>query len=299
MAKSLSVIIDTDPGIDDAIALLLAWASPELNVLGITTVAGNVELEQSYLNAHRLRWLAGRRTPIYAGCPEPILKPLKVTHTIHGRDGLGISWPEMEAPESSTHSVDFIIEQALNHKNSPVTLCMLGPLTNLAMALILCPEIKEGIKQVVLMGGALDNKGNTSPIAEFNFFTDPHAAARVFDSGLPIVMSPLDVTRQTEVAETWLNAVQSLDTPVCKAVYEMLSVYRSGTGGGLHDPCIVAWLISPELFTAKRCDVKVKVCGDREGQSVPEWKDDGQVLSLINVNADGFLTLLKNRIQAL
>ena len=299
MAKPLSVIIDTDPGIDDAVALLLAWASPELNVLGITTVAGNVELEQCYLNAHRLRQLASRMTPIYSGCPAPILKSLQVTHSIHGRDGLGMSWPAVDAPKSTLHSVDFIIEQALNHKSSPMTLCMLGPLTNLATALILCPEIKEGIKQVVLMGGALENSGNTSPVAEFNFYTDPHAAARVFASGLSIVMSPLDVTRQTEVVASWLDAIRNLDTPVCKAVYEMLSAYRSGSGGGLHDPCIVAWLIAPELFTEKRCDVRVEVCGDREGQSVPEWKEDGKVLSLTDVNVDSFLALLKNRIQTL
>ena len=275
--------------------LILAWASSELKILGITTVAGNVELHNTYLNTHRLRRLAGKETSILAGCPGPMIKPLEITRDIHGTKGLGVDWPEFEVPESPQHSVDFIIEQALQQTSDPVTLCMLGSLTNLATALVKCPDMAKGIKEVVLMGGALNDRGNTSPYAEFNFFTDPHGAYRVFNSGLPIVMSPLDVTRKAIIPEGWIEELGCLDRPSSRATYEMLSAYRDGKGGGLHDPCVIAWLLSPELFTAQTCDVNIEICGERAGQSIPQWHEKGKVTAMMDLDCVGFFSLLKQR----
>lgn len=292
------IIIDTDPGLDDAIALLLAWASPELEVLGVTTVAGNVELDEAYKNAHRLRQLARQQTPIFSGCAAPLVKPLKTTVNIHGKEGLGIDWPELKLPVSSMHSVDFLIQQALAHKSSPITLCLLGPLTNLAAALEKCPQMVQGIKRVIIMGGSLNRAGNTSPYAEFNFFTDPHAAHKVFTSDLSILLCPLDATSKALMPEHWIEAIGKLDGEYATAVHGMLDVYFTGKGGGLHDPCVIAWLLKPELFLPRTCDVEIIESGEKEGLSMPEWHDKGRVTALMDVDTEGFFDLLYNRLAA-
>ena len=195
------VIIDCDPGQDDAVALLLALASPDqIEVRGVTAVAGNVPLARTALNARKLCTLAGRaEVPVFAGCPRPMLRRLHTSEHVHGKTGLdGAELPQPEAPLGDRHAVDFIIETlrgAAEAAEADVTLCALGPLTNLGVAMVMAPDILGGVAEIVLMGGAF-GEGNTTPAAEFNIFVDPHAAQVVFSSGVPITMMGLDVTHQ-------------------------------------------------------------------------------------------------------
>src|SRR5260370_12432719 len=190
------IIIDTDPGIDDAVAILLALASPELDVLGIVAVAGNVPLAATACNACSIIELAGRpELPVYAGCPRPLGgKPLDAERS-HGSSGLGgLVLPAPAQPPRTEHGVFYLIDRLRKAEPKSITLCALGPLTNIAMALVAAPDIAPGIAELVLMGGASHGGGNMTPAAEFNIYVDPHAAAIVFDSGLSITMVPLDVT---------------------------------------------------------------------------------------------------------
>ncbi|MGI9275186.1 MAG: nucleoside hydrolase [Endozoicomonas sp.] len=295
---SLPVIIDTDPGIDDAVALLLAAASQELDILGITAVAGNVTLDHAVNNAHRILKVAGSEVPVYQGCSRPVIKHLVTAEDVHGPEGLGLTWPEVSYPISGTHGVDFIIEQASSHHNEPLTLCMLGPLTNLALALIKEPEIKKGIGQVVLMGGALNVAGNITPHAEFNFHVDPHAAFVVFESGLPIIMSPLDVTEKASITRPWLEEIKRQKSLACKIVHDMLEFYHAGVGGGLHDPCVIAWLLAPELFKTRLCNVQIEIRDKgQEGKSIADWNDSGEVKAMMDIDREGFFDLLLNRLK--
>ena len=297
---SLPVIIDTDPGIDDAVALLLAAASQELDILGVTAVAGNVTIDHAVSNSHRILTLAGSKVPVHQGCSRPIIKHLVTADDVHGSEGLGQTWPEVSYQLSETHGVDFIIKQASLHHNKPLTLCMLGPLTNLALALIKEPSIKKGIRQVVLMGGALNAGGNITPHAEFNFHIDPHAAFVVLESGLPVVMSPLDVTQKASITRSWLDDLKKQKSSACNVVYDMLDFYRSGAGGGLHDPCVIAWLLSPELFKTRNCEVQVEIRDkDREGQSIVHWNDNGRIKAMMDVDREGFFDLLLDRLKRL
>ena len=194
------IIIDCDPGQDDAVALLVALASPdELEVKGITTVAGNVPLGLTESNARKIRELARRPdVPVFAGCSRPILRPLHTAETVHGPTGIdGAELPEPRRPLEATHAVDFIVDAAKG-VGEPLTLVTLGPLTNIGVALVKAPEIAAGIREIVMMGGAMRG-GNTTPVAEFNLFVDPHAARIVFESGVPVVMHGLDVTDRKSV----------------------------------------------------------------------------------------------------
>src|SRR5215469_8470877 len=193
------IIIDTDPGIDDAVAILLALAAPEeLELLGIVAVAGNLPLASTERNARRVCELAGRNDmPVYAGCARPLLRPLATAEHIHGetdRDRLLL--PEPTMPLQGRHGVDYLIEMLRAAEPAPITLCALGPLTNIAMALVKAPDIAGRIGELVIMGGACLEPGNVTPAAEFNIHVDPHAAAIIVDSGIPITMLPLDVTHQ-------------------------------------------------------------------------------------------------------
>ncbi len=189
------IIIDTDPGIDDAVAILLALASPEIEVLGLVAVAGNLPLAVTERNTRAIVELAGRpEIPVYAGCPRPMGRPLLTAERVHGDTGLGgLALPPPAIAARPEHGVDFLIETLRQAAPGSITLCALGPLTNIAVALVMAPEIAAGIAELVLMGGAARVPGNVTPAAEFNIHVDPYAAALVFDSGLPITMVPLDV----------------------------------------------------------------------------------------------------------
>ncbi|MBE9110349.1 nucleoside hydrolase [Nodosilinea sp. LEGE 07298] len=263
------LIIDCDPGVDDAIALLLAFASPaEFDLLGITTVAGNVPLALTAANARRICHLAQRTdVPVYAGCPRPLLRSLTTAEDIHGSTGLGEGLlPEPTMPLQDQHAVAFLIEQ-LTTAATPITLATLGPLTNLAVALIQCPEIARGIDQVVMMGGAL-GPGNITPAAEFNLYVDPHAAKVVVDAGLPLTMIGLDVTHQVVTTPDRLAALENLGTPVGKTAADLLRPYgqidcdrHDLAAPPLHDPCVIAYLLRPDLFTGRAMRLAIETEG--------------------------------------
>ncbi|NJP09120.1 MAG: nucleoside hydrolase [Leptolyngbyaceae cyanobacterium RU_5_1] len=299
------VIIDCDPGVDDAIALFLALASPEhLDILAVTAVAGNVPLTLTQANARKICELAGRPDlSVYAGCPRPVLRPLVTAEDVHGRTGLdGIELPEPTMLLQQQHAVNFLIECLLNVRES-VTLAMLGPLTNLAIAIIQQPQICQHINEVVLMGGAVTH-GNITPSAEFNIYVDPHAAHVVFAAGVPLTMISLDVTNRVIATPERLQAIRALNTPVSAAAIGLLEYYgafdmkRYGTAGPfLHDPCVIAYLLQPDLFTYRRAYVNVEITSELTmGRTVVDLWQRTNYLPNANVvdsiNVEGFYQLL-------
>ncbi|MDN3919568.1 nucleoside hydrolase [Roseateles violae] len=310
---SQPIIIDTDPGQDDAIAILLALASPELELLGITTVAGNVPLALTSRNARIVLELADRRdVPVFAGAERPLQRPLVTAEFVHGKTGLdGADLPEPTLALTDGHAVDFIVDTLMQREPGTVTLCPLGPLSNIALALQREPRIAARIKQIVLMGGGCFEGGNITPAAEFNFYVDPQAADLVFRSGVPITMAPLDVTHQALTTRARVAAIRALRTPVAEAValwmefFERFDEQKYGQEGGpLHDPCVVAWLLRPELFTGRRCHVAIETQSELTmGMSVIDWwgvtGKPANALVLGGIDADGFYALIAERLARL
>ncbi|MRI35458.1 nucleoside hydrolase [Endozoicomonas sp. OPT23] len=296
-----SIIIDTDPGVDDAIALLMAMVSPELEILGITTVAGNVTQELAYDNARRLVQLADQNIEVYKGCETPMVIPLETAAHIHGLGGLGNYQTENLPPQSCLHAVDFIIQQCMESLETPITICTLGPLTNLAMALVKCPEIRAGIKQVITMAGAFNIAGNFSPAAEFNIYVDPHAAYVVINAGLDLTMIPLDVTNKTNVPYMWLETLSSGTGKVYAAVEQMLAFgLRKGWKPKIHDACVIACLLKPELFTLRPHLVKVDHnSGPSIGNTLLYPKTETPNLTAaMEIDQHAFFQLLSDRFKA-
>lgn len=261
--RATPLIIDCDPGVDDAIALMVAMNSSALAVLGITTVAGNVPLRLTEYNARRLRTLLGRAdVPVYAGCPRPLLQTLVTAEEIHGATGLdGAELPAPDGDAEPQHAVSYLVD-TLSAAPKPVTLACTAPLTNLAIALIQRPEIAAGIREVVILGGGI-NRGNITPVAEFNFYADPHAARVVFESGLPITLVPLDVTHQVLVTDEIIARIRAIGNPMSRAAADLLSYYgstrRPALGGApLHDPCVIAYLLQRDLFDGFPADVRIE-----------------------------------------
>ncbi len=306
------IVIDCDPGADDAIALLLALASPdELDVVGIGTVAGNVGLDRTSDNARRICNLAGRDdVPVHAGCPGSILRPRSDARHVHGETGLdGVALPPPASAIADRHAVDFLIETCAARPGD-VTLCAMGPLTNVALAMIKDPGIVDNIDEIVLMGGAI-GAGNVTPSAEFNIFVDPHAAAVVFASGAPLTMIGLDVTHQAIVTPERLDAVRAIDTSVGRAAAGLLDHYhrvdleRHGVPGSpLHDPCVIAYLLRPELFSGREAFVEVETRSEATmGRTVVDlWNATGRkpnATVIERIDADGFFELLIERLARL
>lgn len=275
------IIIDTDPGQDDAVAICLALAAPELEVLGITTVAGNVPLDLTTRNARVTCELAGRPdVPVFAGCDRPIARDLRTAEHVHGKTGLdGADLPEPTMPVQDKHGVDFIVEACRAAAPNSITLCPLGPLTNIASALIQAPEIAAGIQEIVLMGGAYFEVGNITPAAEFNIYVDPEAAAHVFASGIKLTVAPLDLTHKMLTSPDWIAQLRALDTPVGHAIagwtdfFERFDTAKYGTNGApLHDPCVIAHLIDPTLFSGRQINVEIEVTSNlTRGMTVADW----------------------------
>jgi purine nucleosidase len=262
------IIIDCDPGQDDAVALLLAFASPdELELLGITTVCGNVPLALTQRNARMVCDIAGmRNVPVYAGCAEPLERRLKTAEAIHGETGInGMTVFEPETPLQPEHAVDFIVETLLAADDASITLVPTGPLTNIATAIEREPAILSRVEQIVLMGGAMREGGNRTPSAEFNILVDPHAADIVFRCGRPIAAMGLDVTHQVLSTRDRVDRIRALGNSVAIATADMLSFFDrydtvkyTSKGAPLHDPCTVAWLLKPDLFEGKDCNISIE-----------------------------------------
>ena len=308
------IIIDTDPGQDDAVAILLALASPEdMEVLGITCVAGNVPLELTSRNARIVCELAGKSdVKVYAGCDRPLGRDLVTAEHVHGKTGLdGPDLPEPTMALADGHAVDFIIETLKQHDPGTVTLCPLGPLTNLATAFQKAPEIVERVQEIVLMGGGYFEGGNITPAAEFNIYVDPQAADIVFKSGVPLVVMPLDVTHKALVTKPRNDAFRSIGTPVGVAVAEMTDFFErfdkekyGSAGAPLHDPCVTAYLIDPDLFTGRHINVEIETQSELTmGMTVADWwrvtDRAPNALFMGDINADGFFDLLTERLSRL
>lgn len=271
------VIIDTDPGQDDALAILLALASPELDVLALHAVAGNVEVAQAAVNAGRVCRLAGRKVPVRAGASGPLVYPLETAEFVCGPDGLaGHDLPQPTAPLAGGHAA-VALAAMLRAAPEPVTLLMLGPLTNLALALRLDPGIVAQVAGVVVMGGSRD-LGNMTPAAEFNAYVDPHAAAIVLNAGWPVTLIGLHVTQTATASEGDLAALGVMDTATGRAVHGWLTRPRPGglgASGGhpMHDPLVVAWVLWPGLFTGRDCRVEVECgSGTLRGRTTIDWR---------------------------
>lgn len=305
------IIIDTDPGQDDAVAILLALASPELDLLGLTTVAGNVPLALTSMNARKICELAGRaEMRVFAGCERPLLRPLHTAESVHGRSGL--DGPDLPLPAmvlQPQHAVDWIVDTLMAADDRGITLCPIGPLTNIAMAMVKTPAILPKIREIVLMGGAAFEGGNSTPAAEFNIYVDPHAAHIVFTSGVPLTMIPLDCTHKALMPRPWIEEVRGLGR-VGQATAEMLSFYKRYDqekygmhGGPLHDPCVIAYLLAPDLFSGRTCPVSIEINSETTiGMTVVDWwgvtGQPANVQVVTDINADGFFTLIRDRLSS-
>jgi len=306
------IIIDCDPGQDDAVMLLLALACPdEFDILGITTVAGNVPLDLTQRNARIICELAGRTdVPVYAGCDKPMRHELITAENVHGKTGIdGIEVYEPAMPLQNQHAVDFIIESLLEADTNSVTLVPTGPLTNIAQALVQQPAIRPKIREIVLMGGAMREGGNTTPSAEFNILEDPDAAQLVMHCGRPLTIVPLDVTHQVLVTRNRLEQIRAIDSAVGAAVVGMMEFFNrfdsekyGSDGAPLHDPCTIAYLLKPELFEGRMCNVEIETGSPltRGHTAVDFWGVSDRPRNanwLYKVDADGFFTLLIERLK--
>ena len=305
------VIIDTDPGQDDAVAILTALGSPELDVLGITTVGGNVPLELTTKNALILVELAGRAdVGVHAGHAGPKDRPLVTAENVHGSTGIdGAGRPDPTLMASGIHAVDFIIDAL--ETNETVTLCPLGPLTNVADVIERRPDLLDRIDQIVLMGGGHFEGGNITPAAEFNIFVDPPAAATVFTSGIDLVMMPLDVTHKALTSPERIAAFADLGSEPGRATAGMLGFFErydieryGSTGGPLHDPCVIVYLLEPDIFTGRRCNVEIELESPLTmGATVVDWWGvtgrPANCLVIGDLDAERFYSLLTDRIGRL
>ncbi|WP_405116551.1 nucleoside hydrolase [Phaeobacter sp. BS23] len=308
------IIIDTDPGQDDAVAILLALASPqEIDLLGITCVAGNVPLALTQTNARRVCEVAGRPdVAVHADCDAPLQRPLITAEHVHGKTGL--DGPELwdpTMPLAEAHGVDFIIDTLRREAPGTVTLCPLGPLTNIAAAFQKAPDIVDRVQKIVLMGGAYFEVGNITPAAEFNIYVDPEAAAAVLTSGVPVTMMPLDVTHKALATRARVEKIRALDTKVARFTAEMLDFFErfdvekyGSEGGPLHDPCVIAYLIRPELFSGRHVNVVVETTSELTlGMTVADWwgvtDRPANALFIGDLEADGFFDLITSRLALL
>jgi len=308
------IIIDTDPGQDDALAILLALASPEeLDILGLVAVAGNVPLDLTSRNIRVVCELAGRPdVPCLAGSAAPLARPLVTAEHVHGKTGLdGADLPEPTMPLDPRDGVEFIIDTLRREDPGTVTLCPLGPLTNIAAAFRAAPDIVPRLHEIVLMGGAYFEVGNITPAAEFNIFVDPEAAAIVMTSGARITMVPLDLTHKALTTRPRIEAFRALRTPVGDAVagwldfFERYDVQKYGAEGGpLHDPCVIAWLLEPHLFAGRFINVEIETQSPLTlGMTVADWwgvtDRPRNVMFLRDIHSEGFFRLLTDRIARL
>jgi len=314
MAAQRKIIIDTDPGQDDAAAIMLALGSPEeLDVLGITTVAGNVSVQRTSTNARIVCEFAGRNdVKVFAGADRPLKrKPVSAEH-VHGQTGLdGPELFEPTMPLQSQNGVDFIIETLRREPAGTVTVCTLGPLTNVATALMRAPEIAGRIQQIVMMGGAYFEVGNITPAAEFNIYVDPEAAEVVFKCGAPLVMIPLDLTHKVLTLKSRIEKIRAIGSRAAVALAQMLDFFErfdiekyGSDGGPLHDPTVIAYLLKPELFAGRDCNVEIEVGSELTlGMTVVDWwrvtDRPKNALVLKDVDAQGFFDLLTERVARL
>ena len=309
------LIIDTDPGCDDAIAILLAFASPELEVLGLSTIMGNTHLPQVTKNALKICEFAGRTdTKVYAGCKLPLFNLLDTAELVHGRDAMGdLNLPKPTMLVQPVHAVDWIVDTVMSEPPQTITLCALGPLTNVALAIAKQREVAGRLKELAVMGGSFLAGGNSNwvTVAESNMANDPHAARLVFESGANITLAPLDLTHANLATPERIAVVAGKGGEANRLAAQLLEFYsrydveKMGLPGGpINDPCIIAWLIAPHLFRSKRIHVAVETDSPRcLGMTVGDWwqvtgrRENTTVLH--ELDSDGFYELLALRLATL
>ena len=309
-----SIIIDTDPSPDDAVAILVALASPEeLEVLAVTTVAGNVPVNLTSKNARKALELARRtETPVYAGASAPLLRPLVTAEEVHGKTGFdGYDLPDPTTPLRAGFAPDAIVDVVMRRPQGEVTLCCLAPLTNIALAMAKEPRLAGHLKEIVMMGGAFSEGGNITPAAEFNIYVDPEAAARVIGCGTPITMIPLDCTHQALTTRPRLEKLRSIGTPVAEAFYHLLKFNKlfderkyGWEGGRLHDATVIAYLLAPEIFSGRKVNIEVECSSALTlGMTVVDWwgvtGKTPNVRFLRDVNAHAYFDLVIGRMARL
>ena len=307
------IIIDTDPGQDDAVALLLALASKELEILGITCVAGNVPLSLTSENARKILELTRyTEIPVFAGADRPIKRTLVTAEHVHGKTG--IDGPVLEKPKiklQSKEAIEFIIETILSYPKDEITLCTLGPLTNIGLAFQREPRIKTLIKEIIMMGGGFFEGGNITPAAEFNIYVDPEAAAEVLVSGIPITMLPLDVTHKALTSRSRIESFRKIGNKAGIATAEMLDFFErfdvekyGSEGGPLHDPNVIVYLLRPDFYEGKYVNVEIEVGSDlTRGMTVVDWWNvttrKKNVYYIDKVKDEEFFNFLIERIKLL
>jgi purine nucleosidase len=310
MVKTLPVIIDCDPGQDDAMMLFLALNAPELDVRGIVAVAGNVSMEKIKRNLAMLVDIVDRGdVPIYVGCERPMIRKLVTAEYVHGETGInGIDIFEPKTTPQRQHGVDFIIDHLRSARDNEIAIVATGPLTNIAMAMIKAPDIVEKIQKIIIMGGASFEGGNVTPSAEFNIYVDPHACDVVLKCGRPIIMFGLDVTHKVMTTKNRVEAIRELGNPVSEVAASMLDFFGKhdsekyhSQGAPLHDPCTVAWLLKPDVFKLKSCHVAVETMSELTlgHTAVDFWHVTGEnpnVQWVYDVDDDAFFDLLTERL---
>lgn len=308
------IILDCDPGVDDAVALMLAFKSPDvLNLLGVTTVAGNVGLNNTTRNTCLLRQVASREdVPVYRGLDRPLVRGAVLADDFHGAEGLG-TYPIFtpDKGEEALGAIEFIIETLTTRPSGTVTLAVTGPLTNIATAFQRAPNITARVKQIVLMGGARNEGGNITASAEYNIYADPDAAAIVLASGCSIVVIGLDATHQVRGTPERIAHLAALDNPVAALVADTLIFSNSlpgnmegATGAPLHDPCVIAHLIAPELFTKRPCSLRIETQSDlTRGHTAVEfrphyWGASYNAEWVTHIDANGVFALLETALTS-
>jgi purine nucleosidase len=308
----MKIIIDSDPGQDDVINLLLAMSSPEeLDILGLTAVAGNVPLDLTQRNTRIVCEMAQRTDlKVYAGCERPMVRDLVTAEYVHGESGIdGFAVYEPEHPLEQQHAVDYIVETLRAADEDSITLVPTGPLTNIAAALVKDPSIATKVHNIVLMGGAMREGGNCTPSAEFNIYVDPHAAQVVFDCGRPLTIMGLDVTHQVLVTQERVQRIRDIGTKVALDAADLLDFFDrhdtqkyKSSGAPLHDPCTIAYLLQPELFAGKQCNVSVETESELTmgHTAVDFWRVTEKPHNanwIHQVDAEGFFDLLTARLS--
>ena len=305
------IIIDTDPGIDDALAFLLALASPEIKLEALTTTQGNVTVEKATRNALSVLELANAsHIPVAQGSMLPLVLPLRASDAVHGESGLGNSeLPEPRAIPIPQHAVDYLIERVLAEPNE-IIIFPIGPLTNIAMAIRKEPGFAKAVKELVIMGGAIREGGNVTPLAEFNIFVDPHAAHIVFHSGIPITLIPLDVTNKCLLKQEHLDRLLNSRSPISRFIREAVGVYLKSSlqlgyqGSALHDPLTLATIIAPELLTLSEYYVDVDISGGVSmGKIFADFynimKRPANMKVALDVRGEDFIELFLQRMETL
>ena len=309
------IILDCDPGHDDAIAILLMLSSPEeIECLGITVSAGNVSLDLTTNNTLRVLALINEyKIPVFKGCPRPLVNQLVTAEHVHGETGLdtrsGNSLPPPINEPEKEHAVNFIINQLRNSKPNEITLVATGPLTNIAAVLAMDPDAFYKAKQLIIMGGAGFEPGNITPAAEFNIFVDPQAAKSIFESGIDLIMFGLDVTHKMLITQNRLKDLFNCSEKIGPVVADLLTFFNAydtkkygWDGAPLHDPCTIAWLIKPEIFKGKEMSVKIETNdGPAYGRTIADWfnttNEVKNAFVMTDGNSDQFFTLINERFK--